>query len=161
MHVFGWIVAVLLMIVGLAGTVVPGLPGTVLIFAGLILGAWLDGFRHVGGLMIIVLGVLSVTTYIIDAVVVGIATKAVKASGFALAGATLGTFLGIFTGFIGLIFLPFVGAVLGEYIAQKDLARAGRVGVATWIGMALGVAGRIALGFTMIGVFILAFLWNR
>jgi uncharacterized protein YqgC (DUF456 family) len=161
MHVIGWIIAIGLILIGLAGTVLPGLPGTILIFLGLFLGAWLDGFNHVGGLLVVILGLLSFVAYILDAVVVGFAARAVNASREAMIGAMLGMFVGVFTGFVGLLIWPFIGAVIGEYLAQRDLARAGRVGLATWVGLALGVAGRLALGFSMIGIFIIAFLWKH
>jgi len=54
---------------------------------------------------------------------------------------------------------PFVGAAIGELIAEQDLLKAGKVGLATWIGLVLGMAAKIAIGFTMLGVFVLAYFW--
>jgi hypothetical protein len=71
-------------------------------------------------------------------------------------GAALGTVAGIFTGLIGLVFMPLVGAAIGEFIAHRDALRAGKVGVATWLGLLVGTAVKIAVAFTMIGVFVAA-----
>ncbi|MGI9590211.1 MAG: DUF456 domain-containing protein, partial [Myxococcota bacterium] len=51
-----WLVAALLVAIGIAGTVLPGLPGAVLVFAGLLLAAWADGFAHVGAPTLIGVG---------------------------------------------------------------------------------------------------------
>jgi uncharacterized protein YqgC (DUF456 family) len=52
--------------------------------------------------------------------------------------------------------MPLVGAAIGEFIAHRDALRAGRVGVATWIGLLVATAIKIAVAFTMIGVFVAA-----
>jgi uncharacterized protein len=51
-----------------------------------------------------------------------------------------------------------VGAAIGEFIAQRDALRAGKIGLATWLGLLLGTAAKIAIAFTMIGVFLAALL---
>jgi uncharacterized protein len=66
--------------------------------------------------------------------------------------------LGLFLGLPGLIIGPFAGAVLGELSAHRDLKRAGRAGVAAWIGFAIGTAVKVALAFSMIAIFIAAYL---
>ena len=64
-----------------------------------------------------------------------------------------------FAGLPGILLGPFVGAAIGELIAEQDLLKAGKVGLATWIGLVLGMAAKIAIGFTMLGVFVLAYFW--
>ena len=61
-------------------------------------------------------------------------------------------------GLFGLLFMPLVGAAIGEFWAKRNLIHAGRVGVATWIGMVAGTAVKIALAFTMTGILIGAYL---
>lgn len=161
MHVLGWILAITMIGVGILGTVVPGLPGTVLVFGGLFTAAWMDHFNRVGPLLLAVLGFLSLAAYILDAVAVDVAVKSVNASRFALIGAVVGTLVGASMDFVGVLFMPFVGAMIGELVAEWDVIRAGRVGIATWLGMILAMAARLALAFTMIGIFIIAFLWRR
>jgi uncharacterized protein YqgC (DUF456 family) len=133
-----WIVAVALIVVGVIGTVLPALPGAILVFAGVVLGAWIDDFTRISGWTLLVLGVLTLLAWVIDYVAALAGAKRAGASRQALIGAAIGTVAGVFTGFVGLVFLPLVGAAAGEYLAQRELLRAGRVGIATWLGMLVG-----------------------
>lgn len=156
MEILWWTLAVVLIVVGVVGTVVPALPGTALVFGGMVLGAWIDGFTKVTTLTLVVLGVLTVITWIVDYVSGVLGAKRVKASREAVIGALIGTLVGVFTGLWGLLFMPLVGAAIGEYLAIRDWARASHVGVSTWIGIMLGTAVKIAITFAMIGIFIVA-----
>jgi uncharacterized protein len=73
-------------------------------------------------------------------------------------GAALGPLVGIFFGFVVIVLEPFAGAVLGEYMARRNLEQAGRAGVATWIGFILGIGVKLVLAFAMVGIFLLAFI---
>jgi len=159
MHLIGWIVAVLFVLVGIAGTVVPGLPGTILVFAGLWLAAWMDGFSRVGYPLLVVLGILSVLAYFLDMLTASFGVKRVRASRQAVIGAAAGILAGLFMGFPGLICLSFLGAAAGEYLARNDLRQAGRAALAAWLGLALGTLARLALVFVMLGIFFLAYFW--
>jgi uncharacterized protein YqgC (DUF456 family) len=152
-----WVLAVVLVIVGLVGVVLPGLPGTVLVFAGLVLAAWADGFTRVGVGTLVVLGAIAAGSYAVDFVAAAVGAQRLGASRRAMAGAAVGTLLGLFLGLPGLIIGPFLGAVVGELTVHRDLAQAGRAGVAAWIGFAIGMAVKVALVFVMIGIFIAAF----
>lgn len=154
-----WLLAIVLVLVGVAGTVLPALPGAALVFAGLALGAWIDGFARVSGITVALLGLLTVLAWATDYAAAALGAKRVGASTPALVGAALGTLAGVFTGLVGLLFLPLAGAALGQYYAQRDLRRAGQVGIATWIGMLVGTAVKIALVFAMIGVFAFAYFF--
>ena len=92
----------------------------------------------------------------------GVGAKRVGASKLAVAGAMLGMLAGIFLGPIGIIAGPFVGALGGELIHRRsvqktDLGDAAKIGMGTWLGIVLGVVLKLALAFTMIGLF--ALLW--
>jgi uncharacterized protein YqgC (DUF456 family) len=76
-----------------------------------------------------------------------------------MTGAALGTLLGFFLGLPGLIMGPFLGAVLGELTVNRDFARAGKVGVAAWIGFAIGAAVKVGMAFLMIAIFVAAFVF--
>ncbi|MCA3224165.1 MAG: DUF456 domain-containing protein [Burkholderiales bacterium] len=151
-----WILAVLMMIVGVVGTVLPALPGVMLVYGGIVLAAYAEGFTRISGLTVAVLGALALVAFVIDYVASAAAAKKAGASKLGLAGAALGTVLGIFTGFIGLLFMPLVGAAFGEYLAQRDALKAGRIGLATWVGLLVGTVLKLAIVFTMIGVFVVA-----
>ena len=158
MTVLLWVVAVAMVVIGLAGIVLPALPGHLLILAGLVLAAWADGFRHVSGWTLGVIALVAVASFGIDFVSAAISTKKLGASPRAMIGAGLGTLGGFFFGLPGLIAGPFVGAVIGELTATKDMRQAGRAGLAATIGFAIGTAVKVAFAFVMIAIFAAAFL---
>jgi uncharacterized protein YqgC (DUF456 family) len=151
-----WILAVVMVIVGLVGVVLPALPGHMLIFAGLLLGAWADGFARVGVTTLGAIGALALASYVIDFIAAMLGARRFGASARAMTGAALGTLLGLFMGLPGVILGPFVGAVLGELTAHGDLVRAGKAGVAAWIGFAIGAAVKVGVAFVMIAIFLAA-----
>ncbi len=154
-----WIVAVLMIIVGIAGTVLPALPGVVLVFAGIALAAWIDGFTVVSGWTVGLLAVLTVIGVAVDYVAQLLSAQRAGATTLGIAGAAVGTVVGIFTGLVGLLFMPLIGAAIGEFIAHRDLLRAGRVGAATWVGLLVGAVLKLAIVFTMAGIFVAALLF--
>jgi uncharacterized protein YqgC (DUF456 family) len=150
-----WIGAIALVLAGLAGLVLPGLPGAPLLFAGLWVAAWAEDFAHVGAGTLTILGLLAVLTYVVDFAATAFGAKRFGASNRAIIGAVMGGVLGLFFGFPGIILGPFIGAVAGELLAQRSLHAATRAGVGATIGLALGVAAKLALAFSMLGVFAL------
>ena len=153
-----WILCAALIVAGLAGTVLPVLPGTVLVWAGIVLGAWIDDFQRVGTTTLVVVTVLAALAWVLDYVAGLLGARKAGASRQALLGAAIGTVAGLFTGVVGVLFMPLVGAALGEYLAQKDQTRAVRVGVATWLGIMLGLLAKVVLAFVMVGLFVAALL---
>ena len=158
MTVFLWTAAIALILIGLAGTVLPMVPGATLVFGGIVLAAWIDGFARIPVWVLLLVAVLTAMAWIVDYVAAALGAKQAGASTLALVGAVGGTLAGIFSGLWGLLFMPLAGAAIGEYIAQRDLRRAGKVGVATWIGLLLGTAVKVAIVFAMIGIFVASLL---
>jgi hypothetical protein len=158
MTVLLWLLVVVLVVVGIAGTVLPALPGVTLVFAGLLLAAWVDGFEKVGWLPLVVLGLLTALSFIVDFAATALGAKRVGATRLAVVGAFVGTVAGFFLGLPGLILGPFVGATVGELISNRDLGRAGKVGLGTWVGMVFGTAAKLALVCSMLGIFATAYL---
>jgi uncharacterized protein YqgC (DUF456 family) len=154
-----WVVAVLLIVVGVAGTVLPALPGVPLIFGGVLLAAWIGDFQRISVFTVVVLAVLAVLGIVIDYIAAALSAKRAGASKEGIIGAAIGTLAGIATGLWGLLFMPLVGAAVGEFIAHKDALRAGKVGAATWFGLLVGTAIKLAIAFTMVGVFIAALVF--
>ena len=148
-----WLLAALLVVAGIVGTVLPALPGAVLVFAGLLLAAWADGFVHVGTLTLVGLGVLAALSYAVDFAATALGAKKLGASRRALVGAALGALVGLFFGLPGVLLGPFIGAVLGELSERRDLVQAGRAGVGAWLGLVLGAGAKLALVMAMLGVF--------
>lgn len=156
-----YLLAVVFVLIGLAGVLLPVLPGAPLVFLGLLFAAWADGFAHVGWPTLVLLAVLTLLALVVDFWATAHGAKRVGASGLAMLGATLGTVVGLFFALPGLVLGPFIGAVAGELLHRRSLhpqtlGHAGKVGAGTWLGLLLGTALKLALAFTMLGVFALA-----
>jgi uncharacterized protein YqgC (DUF456 family) len=159
MTVLLWLAAGALITIGVVGTVLPALPGAALVFGGIALAAWIDDFARISGWTLGVLALLTILAWATDFVAGALGAKRAGASPWAIVGATLGTLAGVFTGLWGLLFMPLVGAAIGQYAAERDLRRAGAVGLATWVATLVGTAVKVALVFAMIGVFIAALVF--
>jgi uncharacterized protein len=153
-----WIASTALIVVGLAGTVLPALPGTLFVLAGIVLGAWIDDFTRVGWVSLTAIIVLAVLAWVLDYVAGLLGAKKAGASRYAIIGAALGTVVGIFMGLVGVLFMPLVGAALGEYITRKNHQQALKVGISTWLGIMAGLIAKVVIAFMMIGIFIAALL---
>jgi uncharacterized protein YqgC (DUF456 family) len=149
-----WLLAVLIIIAGLAGTVIPALPGVPLVFAGLFLGAWINHFETIGWFTVGVLAMLALAAWVVDFVAGALGAKYLGASSRAFWGATLGAVLGIFFGLPGIVLGPFIGAMLGELSGGSNLIQSGRAGIGAWLGMVVATAAKLAIAFLMIGLVI-------
>ncbi len=155
-----YLLAVVLVIVGLAGTVMPVIPGALLVFAGLFVAAWADGFTRVGTVALVIIGALGVLSFVADFFASLLGAKRVGASPLALFGAALGGGLGLFFGLAGMILGPFVGAVAGELLARGRIAQAGKVGIGTWLGLAAAAVLKVIIAFMMIATFLAFYILN-
>jgi len=152
-----WALAAVLVLVGLAGTLLPALPGVPFVFMGLLVAAWVGDFQRIGWPTLTILALLTALAIVVDLLASVLGAKRVGASKLALLGATIGSVVGLFFGLVGIFIFPFVGAVIGELIARKEMGQAAKVGVATWLGLLFGALAKLALALTMIGVFIVAY----
>lgn len=153
-----YVVAALLVLAGLAGSILPMLPGIPLIFGGLWLAAWTDGYQHAGLWALTIIAVLGLIGLLLDFVAGALGAKRVGASQLAIWGALIGTVVGMFFGLVGLLLGPFVGALAGELASGNSVLRSTHVSVGTWVGMLLGTLAKLVLSFMMIGVFLFALL---
>lgn len=151
-----YLIGGVLVLVGFAGVLLPALPGLPLVFAGLLVAAWADGFERVGWLPLLAIGLLTALSFLIDFLATVYGAQRLGASGWALWGSALGTLAGLFFLPLGLFLGPFIGAWLGEYWHSRRAGHATRVGLGTWLGILLGTASKLALGLCMIGIFALA-----
>jgi uncharacterized protein YqgC (DUF456 family) len=154
-----WVLSAALILVGLAGTVLPALPGTLFVLAGIVLGAWIDDFSRVGWGTVSAVGALAVLAWVLDYVAGLLGARKAGASRQALIGAALGTVAGIFMGLVGVLFMPLVGAAVGEYLARRDHGNALKVGVATWLGIMAGLVAKVVIACMMIGLFVAALVF--
>ena len=150
-----WIIGALLTVTGLAGLLLPVIPGAPLLFLGLLCGAWAEEFQYVGVWTLLLLAGMMVLTYVVEFGASALGVRKYGGSRRAMAGAAFGGIVGILGGIPGILLGPFVGAVLGELSLQRTLDQASRAGFGTVVGLALGVAGKLAIGIAMIGLFLL------
>jgi len=156
MTILLWIIGIALVIIGLVGTVLPALPGAMLIVAGLVVAAWADGFAKVGVLTLVLIGVIGAASYLVDFAAAALGARKFGASPRAMVGAGLGTLLGLFVGLPGIVIGPFLGAVLGELTVHRDMAKVGKAGLAAWIGFLVGMGVKVGIAFLMIAIFLSA-----
>lgn len=154
-----WLLSVAFIVVGIAGTVLPALPGTVFVLGGIVLGAWIDDFSRVGWGVVAAAAVLAVIAWALDYAAGLLGARKAGASRQAIVGAALGTVVGLFMGLVGVLFMPLVGAALGEWLARRDHGQAVKVGLATWLGIMVGMVSKVVIAFVMVGLFVAALIF--
>jgi uncharacterized protein len=150
-----WILSAILTVTGLSGLLLPVVPGAPLLFLGLLFGAWAEGFTYIGIGTLLILAAMAAMTYVVEFAASILGVKKYGGSNRAMIGAAIGGFAGLFLGIPGILAGPFVGAVIGELSLQRSLDEASRAGFGTVVGLALGIAGKLAIGIAMIGLFLL------
>jgi hypothetical protein len=148
------VVVGLLMVAGLAGSVLPFLPGPPLIFAGALVYALATNWMPIGIGRLTILGALAVLAYVLGHVASALGAKRFGGSWWAVVGALVGAVIGIFLGPLGLLFGPVIGAVAGEFLKSGDLETSTRSGLGALMGMAVGIAANLGLAIVMISLFL-------
>lgn len=152
-----WLLATILVLVGIAGTILPMLPGIPLVFAGLLMAAWLDGFAKVSVLTMVIIGLIALLALIIEFVASFITVKKAGASQYALWGAAIGGLIGLLAGPFGLIVGTAVGAAMGELLAKKETSQATAVGIAAGLGFVVALVAKVVLLVIMLAIFAYAY----
>jgi uncharacterized protein len=160
-HIFLYIAAAALIVVGLIGAIVPALPGIPLIFGGLWLFADLDHYRHISPWWLVGIACVGGAGLTVDLLAGALGARRVGASPRAVWGALLGTVIGLFFGLPGLLLGPFFGAVAGELTAGNGILRSAHVGVSAWAGLLLGTLVKLIASVTMVALFGAVWWWNR
>jgi uncharacterized protein YqgC (DUF456 family) len=154
-------VAVALIALGLAGAIVPTVPGIPLVFIGIWLIAGIDQYHHLGYGWLISIAAVGAVGMTIDLLAGVLGAKREGASRQAVFGALLGTVIGLFFGLPGVLLGPFLGAVLGELAAGSSVLRSTNVGIGAWLGLIFGTIVKLASSLMMIALFGAAWWWNR
>ena len=150
-----WIIGAIFTVIGLSGLLLPIIPGAPILFLGLFFGAWAENFRYIGVWTLVILAGMAALTYVVEIAASALGVKKFGGSRQAMVGAALGGVVGLFLGIPGILLGPFVGAVIGELSQQRSLDQASRAGFGTVVGLAIGVAGKLAIGIAMVGLFLL------
>lgn len=151
-----YLLGAVLILGGLAGAVLPMLPGIPMIFGGIWLVAAVDHYHRLGSGWLWAIGAIGTFGLVIDFAAAALGAQRVGASRQALWGATIGTVVGLFLGLPGLVLGPFLGALLGELAAGNGVLRSAHVGVGTWLGLLGGALVKLVVSFVMVGLFALA-----
>ncbi|MBS4030584.1 MAG: DUF456 family protein [Clostridiales bacterium] len=157
MAVFALVLAVILFLLGLAGTLLPVLPGVTLIYGGMVLYGILTGFTDLNTTFYILQGLAVLLVFAIDYLATAAGSRRYGGSKYAAWGAIIGTIIGILTlGPFGIIIGPFVGAVTAELIQGKQANQAARTGFGTIIGLLGGTVLKLIIEVLMIIWFFMA-----
>lgn len=156
MDTFWWFLTIFLMLVGLIGTVLPLIPGAILILIGAVVNHFAIG--SVGWGTLVVLTLLAIAAQALDIVSGAAGAKWFGATRWGAVGGILGAIVGLFFGLPGLLIGPLLGAMTGELLGGKGFLPAGKSGWGTFLGTTAGIVGKLAIAFIMIGWFAIAAL---
>ena len=157
MSVALWILGAALVAVGLAGIVLPAIPGVPLVVLGVVAIAWADGFQRIGGMTIGVCGALALLAVAVDYLAGAMGAKKFGATKWGVLGAVAGIVPGLFFGLPGMILGPAVGAVAFEYWKNPDFKAASKAGAGVMIGFAVGIVAKCAIALAIVGLAGLAY----
>lgn len=137
MEIFLLVLAFVLMLIGIIGCIVPGLPGTPIAYAGLWVAQATERVDF-SWKFLLIWGIVVIVVSALDYIVPAWGTKQFGGTKWGAWGSTIGVFVGLFFGAIGVIIGPLVGAILGELFAGKQLEQAIKAGWGSFIGILFG-----------------------
>ena len=146
------------LVAGVAGLVLPALPGALLMVLGVVLVAWAGHFQVVGWGTVAFSVLVAVAITAVDWGASLLGARAFGASRWAVIGSALGLVAGLFLGFPGIFLGPAVGATVLEYLKDPDFKKAAKAGVGAFLGFLVGSVLKVSLAFFLLGVLILSFL---
>lgn len=148
------ILAIIFFIAGLAGTILPALPGPILVYAGMLLYGIITGFAKVGISFFLLQGIALLFTFFIDYFSAVVGTKKFGGSKYTAWAAAAGALLGTFSlGPPGILIGAFLGALLAEMMQNKSPADALKAGAGTLLGIIGGTLLKLAVEIAMIAWF--------
>ncbi len=150
-----YVLGALALLAGIAGVVLPAIPGSLLLAAGAVLVAWAEHFTRVGAVTVTACVLLAALIWAVDLAAGILGAKAFGASKWAIVGSGVGLLVGLFLGLPGIILGPAVGALAFEYARDPNFEKALRAGVGAFLGFVLGSAVKVALAFVLVGVLLL------
>src|SRR5205085_9443776 len=156
MTVFWWLTAIVLMAIGLIGTVVPVIPGTTIILGAAVIHRLALGPNgSVGWTALVALVALTLVTYAVDAAAGYVGARKFGATKWGVIGASAGALIGLFFGLVGLFVGPVIGAIAGEIIGGQRMVKAGRGGWGTFVGGFGGSVGELFIALILIAIFMM------
>jgi len=141
--------ALLVMLLGLIGSIVPGLPGTPLILVVAIGHRIYFGIASASNLVLGVLIGLTIVSLVFDFLATVLGAKKFGATWRGALGAVTGGVVGLFFSLPGIILGPFLGAMLFEMLGDKEFKKAAHAGLGATLGLLLGIVGKFSIGVVM------------
>lgn len=149
------IVTLIIFIIGVAGIVLPVIPGLPIVWAGVLFYGIVTDFAEITPTIVIITGVLAAAGVLLEFVANALGAKIYGASWWGVTGAILGGLVGLILLNIPGIFIgSFAGAFIGEYLKNKKIHSAAKAGVGTIIGIIFGTVTKVIILFFMLGIFI-------
>ncbi len=150
------LISALFILAGVAGSVLPFLPGLPVSLVGLLIFSWYTHFDVISVSALVIFAALVALTVVFDIFAPALAARGSKASGFGAAGAVVGTIVGVVIfGPLGILIGPFIGAFVGELAnTGATTERAFRVAWAAVVGMVLGSVFKLLVGISMLIYFL-------
>jgi uncharacterized protein len=159
-EIIGLTVALIVMFIGLAGAVLPGLPSTPIVLIAAIGHRFYFGENGPSTWVLFVLGALMLFSLVMEFLASMLGAKKLGATRKGIFGAVLGAIVGLFFGFAGIIIGPFAGAMLFELLGGRTFGESSKAGLGAVLGLIAGALGKVACCLAMIGVFTLNVLWE-
>ena len=152
-EMIGLSLTLLVMLTGLIGSIVPGLPGTPLILAAAVGHRLYFGTASASNLVLGVLVGLAVVSLVFDFLATVLGAKKFGATWRGALGAVIGGVVGLFFSLPGILLGPFLGAMLFEMLGDKEFKKAAHAGLGATLGLLLGIAGKFSIGVAMMILF--------
>ena len=146
------IAGLLAIAIGFVGLFLPAIPGSILLFGGVLAIAAADGFDKISVGTVVAVGVLSAAAFAVDYLAGVLGARRMGASKWGILGAMVGLVVGLPMGLLGIVLGPALGAVAAEYFLDRDLKRATKAGGGAFVGFLVGMLAKVALAFTILGI---------
>lgn len=159
-QIVGLTLTVILMMLGVAGSILPALPSTPLVFLAALGHKLYFGEASAGWWMLILLALITLLSLLMDHLATLYGAKRFGATWRGAAGAVCGCVVGLFFNLPGLLFGPFIGAMLFELAGGRNWTEASRAGVGATLGLLAGAVGKLACSVAMTGMFTAAVVWT-
>ncbi len=157
MELFLLIFAITLLVAGIAGSLLPILPGPPLSYLALLVLSF-SGYATFSATFLIIMAIISLIVVMLDFYIPAWTTGRFGGSRLGRRGALMGTFAGLFFGPLGIIAGPFIGAVIGELLSVKSIEDAIKSGIGSFVGFIAGTGMKLLLSMVILFYFILGII---
>ena len=152
-EIIGLSLALLVMLAGLIGSLLPVLPGTPLVLVAAVGHRLYFGAASVSNTILIMLVVLTLISMLFDFLAGMLGARKFGATWRGVTGAVIGGIIGLFFSLPGIILGPFLGAMLLEMLGGQEFKKATRAGVGATVGLLLGIVGKVSVCVVMMILF--------